>query len=283
MNLVIQSLSPIAGSHIDALRTLSGASAAHLIDASAVRFEGSLPTQRHAVAAYCAAHAADALDFAYVPVASLSDYGLLAMDMDSTLITIECIDEIADFCGLKSEVSAITEAAMRGEITNFSDSLRRRVALLAGMDASVLERVYDERVQLSPGAEAMLAGVKAAGLSTLLVSGGFTFFTERLKTRLGLDETHANTLEIVDGKLTGNVRGEIVDGSVKARCVVDACRRLGFDRSRAIAMGDGSNDLPMMATAGLSLAFRAKPVVRAGATMAFDHVGLDGLVKLFVN
>lgn len=288
MNLVIQSPSPIADTHIDALRALSHASGAaastvQQIDGCAVRFDGSDLAQRDAVATYCARHAADALDFAYVPAATLSDYGLVAMDMDSTLITIECIDEIADFCGLKAEVSAITEAAMRGEITNFSDSLRRRVALLAGLDASVLERVYDERVQLSPGAEAMLAGVKSAGLSTLLVSGGFTFFTERLKARLGLDETHANTLEIIDGKLTGKVLGEIVDGSVKARCVADRCRRLGIDPTRAIAMGDGSNDLPMMATAGLSVAFRAKPVVRAGATVAFDHVGLDGLLKLFVR
>jgi phosphoserine phosphatase len=211
----------------------------------------------------------------------LSDYGLVAMDMDSTLITIECIDEIADFCGLKAEVAAITEAAMRGEIKDFSESLTRRVALLKGLDASALERVYEERLRLSPGAERMLEGARAAGLKTLLVSGGFTFFTERLKARLGLDYTNANTLEIVDGKLTGKVLGEIVDADVKARTLRETCAALKIDPKRAIAMGDGSNDLKMMAQAGLSIAFRAKPVVRQSASLAFNFVGLDGLLRLF--
>lgn len=278
MNLVIQRPSAFAASHLDRFRSLANGAQVIEIDASAVRLEGVDAGQREALQAFCTE---EKLDLSLASNARLSDFGLLAMDMDSTLITIECIDEIADFCGLKKEVGAITEAAMRGEITDFQDSLRRRVALLAGLDAEVLTRVYDERVRLSPGAEAMLAGVKAAGLSTLLVSGGFTFFTERLKARLGLDETHANTLEIVDGKLTGRVIGEIVDGAVKARCVRDACHRLGIDPARAIAMGDGSNDLPMMGVVGLSLAFRAKPVVRASATVAFDHIGLDGLLKLF--
>lgn len=283
MNLVVQSLAPLAGTHIDTLRALSAARGCTTIDAHAVQLavapDDVTPERRVGIADFCQTHA---LDFAYVPVARLADYGLLAMDMDSTLITIECIDEIADFCGLKEQVAAITEASMRGEISDFRESLRRRVALLTGLDASVLERVYDERVQLSDGAEALLKGVKAAGLSTLLVSGGFTFFTNKLKARLGLDETHANTLEIVDGKLTGRVLGEIVDGAVKARHLADACKRLGIEPRRAIAMGDGSNDLPMMAIAGLSVAFRAKPVVRAGATVAFDRIGLDGVLKLFV-
>jgi phosphoserine phosphatase len=288
MNLVIQSAQAFdgsAGTHFDAIRQwLELPSAAHIEDIApnAIRFtevDAISAPRRDALDAYCRTHA---LDAAYLAPMRLADFGLLAMDMDSTLITIECIDEIADFCGLKSAVSAITEAAMRGEITDFSESLRRRVALLAGLDAQVLDKVYDERVCLSPGAEAMLAGVRQAGLSTLLVSGGFTYFTQRLKARLGLNDAYANTLEIVNGKLTGRVLGEIVDGQVKARRLREACTALGIDSRCAIAMGDGSNDLPMMAEAGLSVAFRAKPVVRRGASVAFDHIGLDGLLSLFV-
>jgi len=278
MNLVIQGLSPLSATHIATLRQLSVTADAVKIGKRAIQFPDADTAHRDAVSAYCAAQQ---FDFAYVPEKRLADFGLLAMDMDSTLITIECIDEIADYCGLKAQVSAITEAAMRGEITDFNESLRRRVSLLAGLDAAVLERVYDERVQLSPGAEALIAGVKDAGLATLLVSGGFTFFTERLKKRLGIDEAHANTLEIVNGKLTGRVLGEIVNGDAKARFVLQACKRLGIDPSQAIALGDGSNDLPMMAAVGLSGAFRAKPVVRAGATIALDYVGLDGVLNLF--
>ena len=208
----------------------------------------------------------------------LSDFKLLAMDMDSTLITIECIDEIADMQGLKAEVSEITEAAMRGEI-EFTESLTRRVALLQGLDASALQRVFDERVELSPGALPMLEAVKAAGLKTLLVSGGFTFFTERLQSRLGLDYSHANQLEVVDGKLTGKVIGTVVDAEEKKRKLEQVCAELGIATSQAIAMGDGANDLQMMGVAGLSLAFRAKPAVRARADVALNFVGLDGLLS----
>ncbi|VVD96040.1 Phosphoserine phosphatase [Pandoraea eparura] len=211
----------------------------------------------------------------------LTDFKLVAMDMDSTLITIECIDEIADYCGLKAEVSAITEAAMRGEIKDFNESLTRRVALLKGLDASALEKVFDERLQLSPGAETMLHGVQALGIRTLLVSGGFTFFTERLKTRLNLDVTRANTLEIVNGKLTGRVLGEIVNAEVKARTVTEVATQLGARPDQAIVMGDGSNDLQMMAIAGLSVAFRAKPVVREKASVALNYAGLDAVLSLF--
>ncbi|BDD93943.1 hypothetical protein PanNE5_33830 [Pandoraea sp. NE5] len=211
----------------------------------------------------------------------LTDFKLVAMDMDSTLITIECIDEIADYCGLKAEVSAITEAAMRGEIKDFNESLTRRVALLKGLDASALEKVFDERLQLSPGAETMLRGVQALGIRTLLVSGGFTFFTERLKARLNLDVARANTLEIVDGKLTGRVLGEIVNAEVKARTVTEVATQLGVSAAQAIVMGDGSNDLQMMAIAGLSVAFRAKPVVREKASVALNYAGLDALLSLF--
>lgn len=225
-------------------------------------------------------HAAE-LDAAFVPPhLALSDFKLVAMDMDSTLITIECIDEIADMQGLKPQVAAITEAAMRGEI-EFCESLTRRVALLEGLDASALQRVYDERLQLSMGAEPMLAAVKAAGLKTLLVSGGFTFFTDRMKTRLGLDVTHSNVLEIIDGKLTGRVVGGIVDAEEKKATVERACAALGISPAEAIVMGDGANDLKMMGIAGLSVAFRAKPIVRAQADVALNFVGLDGVLTLF--
>ena len=279
MNLVIQSPAPLSTDHHKTPVALARGAHASVIDDCALRIADADPAQRADLDVYCGTHA---MDFAFVePNRSLADFGLVAMDMDSTLITIECIDEIADFCGLKAKVAAITEASMRGEIKDFNESLTRRVALLEGLDASALERVYEERLHLSPGAERMLAGVKAAGLKTLLVSGGFTFFTEKLKARLGLDFTRANTLEIVDGKLTGKVTGEIVNAEVKARTLQETCAQLGIAPSRAIAMGDGSNDLKMMAAAGLSVAFRAKPVVREAASVAFNHVGLDGLLRLF--
>jgi phosphoserine phosphatase len=279
MNLVIQSPVSISDSHLRPLAALARSRAAERIDDTLLRLSDADPLQRADIDAYCGTHQ---LDFAYIePHAKLADFGLVAMDMDSTLITIECIDEIADFCGLKAQVAAITEASMRGEIKDFNESLTRRVALLQGLDASALERVYEERLRLSTGAERMLEGARAAGLKTLLVSGGFTFFTERLKARLGLDFTHANTLEIVDGKLTGKVLGEIVNADAKARTLRETCAALGIDPKRAIAMGDGSNDLKMMAEAGLSVAFRAKPVVRQAAGIAFNFVGLDGLLRLF--
>jgi phosphoserine phosphatase len=210
---------------------------------------------------------------------TLADFKLVAMDMDSTLITIECIDEIADMQGLKPQVSAITEAAMRGEL-DFAASLTRRVALLEGLPAVALERVYAERLQLSMGAQAMLDGVQAAGIKTLLVSGGFTFFTERLKARLKLDYAHANVLEEQDGLLTGRVVGGIVDAEEKMRTVQRVCAELGIDTKQAIVMGDGANDLKMMGIAGLSVAFRAKPVVRAQADVALNFTGLDGLLNV---
>ncbi|HEY1044295.1 MAG TPA: phosphoserine phosphatase SerB [Telluria sp.] len=220
------------------------------------------------------------LDATFIaPGRTLAGFKLVAMDMDSTLITIECIDEIADMQGLKPQVSEITEAAMRGEL-DFAASLTRRVALLAGLDASALERVYDERLALSMGAEAMLAGVKAAGLKTLLVSGGFTFFTDRLKERLGLDYAHANVLEVAGGKLTGRVLGGIVDADGKRDTVLRVCAEMGIDPRQAIVMGDGANDLKMMKVAGLSVAFRAKPVVREQADVALNYSGLDGVLTI---
>jgi phosphoserine phosphatase len=221
------------------------------------------------------------VDYAFVEAGrKLSDFKLVTMDMDSTLITIECIDEIADMQGLKPQVAEITEAAMRGEI-EFRESLTRRVALLKGLEASALQRVYDERLKLSPGAESMLKAVQAADLKTLLVSGGFTFFTDRMKTALGLDYTHSNVLEVVDGKLTGRVVGGIVDADEKKLTVERVCAELGISPKQAIVMGDGANDLKMMSIAGMSVAFRAKPIVRAQADIALNFVGLDGILALF--
>ncbi len=209
----------------------------------------------------------------------LAAFRLLAMDMDSTLITIECIDEIADFVGKKAEVAAVTAAAMRGEI-DWPTSLRQRVAVLAGLDAKVLQTVYDERLQLTPGAETLVAAAQAAGVYTLLVSGGFTFFTERLQARLKLDAAFSNTLEIVDGKLTGRVVGALCDAQAKAQHVRDAAAKLGATRAQIIVIGDGANDLPMMREAGVSIAYKAKPAVQAEATHAINDGGLDEVLKL---
>ncbi len=249
------------------------------IHAHALRCEGLAFTPALKAAVESAADAAG-VDASFVDAGlTLADFRLVAMDMDSTLITIECIDEIADMQGLKPQVSAITEAAMRGEL-DFSESLKRRVALLEGLPVEALERVYEERLRISPGGEAMLQAVQAAGLKTLLVSGGFTFFTERLKTRLGLDYVHANVLEAEGGVLTGRVVGGIVDAEEKMRTVQRVCAELGIEPKQAIVMGDGANDLRMMGIAGLSVAFRAKPVVRAQADVALNFCGLDAILSI---
>jgi phosphoserine phosphatase len=208
------------------------------------------------------------------------DIKVLAMDMDSTLINIECIDEIADFTGKKSAVAQITEATMRGEINDFKESLRKRVALLEGVHANSLESVYRERLRPNPGAIELLAGANERGIYTLLVSGGFTFFTEKLREQLGFKQTQANTLEIIDGKLTGKVLGNIVDGAAKAAHLDAACARLGCTKANAITMGDGANDLIMMNGSGISVAYQAKPVVKEKADAAFDRVGLDAALLL---
>jgi len=278
MNLILQG-SHAASQTIERIAALAHAQSITPINQHAWRCEGATftPERKNQIDAACLAAQ---LDYAFAPPGrSLSDFKLLVMDMDSTLITIECIDEIADMHGLKPQVAAITEAAMRGEI-EFRESLTRRVALLKGLDAAALQRVYDERLKLSPGAERMLAALQAAGLKTLLVSGGFTFFTDRIKARLGLDFTHANVLEAVDGKLTGRVLGEIVDADEKRRTVERVCAQTGIRTEQTIIMGDGANDLKMMAIAGLSVAFRAKPVVRAQADVALNFVGLDGILPL---
>ena len=221
------------------------------------------------------------LDCATVPrQRRLADLRVLALDMDSTLITIECIDEIADYAGVRAQVSAVTASAMRGEI-DFRESLVRRVALLAGVPADALESVYRERLELSPGATTLLAGARDAGARTLLVSGGFTYFTERLRDRLGFDMAVANVLEIDRGRLTGRVVGDVVDARGKALAVAEMRRRHAADGGIVAAIGDGANDLPMLLAADVSVAWRAKPVVRSQATHAIDHGGLDAVLNLF--
>ena len=219
------------------------------------------------------------------PPLKLADFKLIAFDMDSTLINIECVDEIADAAGRKAEVAAITEAAMRGEITDYKESLRQRVALLKGVTVASMERVYAERLQLNPGAAELVAACQAAGLNTLLVSGGFTFFTDRIRDRLRLDFTRSNVLEVAGGLLTGRMVdqpwGDICDGAEKRRMLLETCASLGINPRQAIAMGDGANDLPMMGEAGLSVAYHAKPAVRAQAMVAINEGGLDRLLELF--
>lgn len=235
-------------------------------------------TRREAIAAWCESNR---LDHAWVAEGRrFSQLKLLAIDMDATLITIECIDEIGGLINKKDEIAAITAQAMRGEI-DYPASLRRRVALLAGLDEDVLQDVYDEKLRLSPGAEQLVAHCKRQGIRLLLVSGGFTFFTERLKHRLGLDETIANVLEINNGKLSGRVLGTIVDAEAKAAKFRQLAHRLGATREQTVAIGDGANDLRMMAEAGTSIAYHAKPIVRALAGYCLNHAGLDGVLNLF--
>ena len=275
MHLVIQG-ADVATPDLKQLAKLAGASRIERLTPEAFRL--------------CDAHPADEvpqlcekllLDYAFVPeTRRLADFRLLVMDMDSTLITIETIDELADLVGLKQQVAAITARAMRGEI-EYDESLRHRLALLKGLEASALDRVYDERLKLTPGAETLLAAIKRGGIKTLLVSGGFTRITERLKPRLGLDYTYANTLDSNDGKLTGEILGRIVNAEGKRDELVRVREAMGIDRSQVIAIGDGANDLKFMAEAGVSVAFHAKPIVRNHATHAINYVGLDGVLNLF--
>ena len=275
VDLVIQGLD-VETSDLKRLAKLSGASGIEQLDARAFRLRGGQPAA--GIEELCAEHE---LDCAFVPrERGLADFRLLVMDMDSTLITIETVDELADMVGLKNEVAAITAQAMRGEI-EYNESLERRVALLAGLEERALQRVYDERLKLSPGAEILLKRTQALGIKTLLVSGGFTYVTDRLKTRLGLDHCHSNVLEIADGKLTGKVLGAIVNAEGKREALIRMRDELGITRKRIIGIGDGANDLKFMAEAGVSVAYHAKPVVRQHATHAINYVHLDGVLRLF--
>ena len=209
-----------------------------------------------------------------------SQIKVLAFDMDSTLINIECIDEIARECGMVDEVSQITEATMRGEIKNFSESLIARVIILQGASSNALEKVYQQRLRLNPGAQSLIQYAQQQGMKTILVSGGFTFFSDKVKQLLNLDEAHSNTLEIVDGVLTGIVLGQIVDGVCKERLVNEFCLKQNLATSAALVFGDGSNDLLMMESAGLSIGYRPKPIIKEKADGTFNFVGLDGVLDL---
>ena len=273
--LVIQGLE-VETPDLKELAKLSGATRIENIGNNAFRLH-DYRTQ-HGVAEYCAKAK---LDFAFVPVPRrLSDFRLLVMDMDSTLITIETIDELADLVGRKAEVAAVTAQAMRGEI-EYDESLRRRVAVLKGLHESDLDRLYTERVQLSPGAERLIAGVKKAGLRILLVSGGFTQVTDKLQTRLGLDYVRANTLGVEDGKFTGELVGRLVNADGKREALLNIRDQLGATRDQIIAIGDGANDLKFMGEAGVSIAYHAKPVVREKAICCFDYIGLDGVLPIY--
>ncbi|MDW5444871.1 phosphoserine phosphatase SerB [Polaromonas sp. SM01] len=218
------------------------------------------------------------------PDLQLSDFKLIAFDMDSTLINIECIDEVADAAGRKAEVAAITEATMRGEITDFNDSLRKRVALLKGVSVASMDEVYHQRLRLNPGAAELVHACKAAGMKVLLVSGGFTFFADRIRDELGIDYTRANVLEVENGLLTGRLVdqpwGDICDGAEKRKMLLETCEKLGIRPDQTIAVGDGANDLPMMGVAGLSVAYHAKPKVREQAMVAINAGGLDRLLEV---
>ena len=280
MSILVVQGPEATGLRAAALAEMSGATACEPAgetrDSRAWRLHGA--TRREGVAAWCDARH---LDHAWVPEGRrFSELKLLAIDMDATLITIECIEEIGGFINKRDEIAEITAQAMRGEI-GYPASLRKRVALLAGLDEDVLQDVYDEKLRLSPGAEQLVAHCKRQGTKLLLASGGFTFFTERLKERLGLDETLSNVLEIDNGKLSGRVLGTIVDADAKAAKFRQMARRLGATREQTVAIGDGANDLKMMAEAGTSVAYRAKPIVRTKATCCLDHAGLDGVLNLF--
>lgn len=275
MNLVVQG-QKVETRALKDLATLTSSEGLGRLGNNAFRLIGAQPHPD--LEAYCEAHE---LDFAFVPNnRHLKDFRLFVTDMDSTLISIECIDEIADMQGLKREVAAITEAAMRGEL-DFRESLSRRVALLEGLPEEALARVFQERLRLNPGAETLIAGLKQAGIITVLVSGGFTYFTERLQKQLGFDYAVANQLEIRGGKLTGKVKGDVIDGEAKRHTLQLVRRHHGFAPESVIAAGDGANDLPMLSEAGIGIAYHAKPVVRKQATHAISHAGLDGILRLF--
>lgn len=279
MRLVVQGPA-ITFPHLAHIHQLSGSSVQFVQIAQHGYYLANQADTNPAIQQFCAEQH---IDCAYVQDKQLlQNFRLCVMDMDSTLISIECIDEIADMVGIKVQVAAITERAMQGEL-DFAQSLRERVALLKGLSEADLMRVLNERLQLNPGAKEWIEACKKNNITTLLVSGGFTFFAQRVKEMLGLDYAVSNTLEIIDGKLTGRVLGDIVDAQRKADELTRLRDLLGLDATQTIAIGDGANDLKMMAAAGAGVAYHAKPVVQAQASYALNHVGLDGVINLFTS
>jgi phosphoserine phosphatase len=277
VNLVVQG-EDVETHDLKQLAKMTRGAAIERIGAEAFRITAADPSARQAVREHCAKAR---LDWGFVEEGrQLRDFALLAMDMDSTLISIECIDEIADFAGRKAEVASVTAAAMRGEI-DWPESLRRRVAALEGLDEGALEGVYRDRLRFNPGAEKLIAAARRCGVKTLLVSGGFTYFTDRVREKLQLDYAYSNVLGVEAGKLSGRVTGPLVDASGKAAHVARLKRSLGIPREKVMAIGDGANDLLMLAEAGTSIAYHAKPVVKDQVDYALDHVGLDGVLALF--
>jgi len=279
MNLILQGPG-LSRADVDAIA--DGVRPASIAQVNQRAFRLKSATPHDSVAKLCEARR---MDFAWIPEGRrLADLKLVAMDMDSTLITIECIDELGGYAGKKAEIAAITEAAMRGEIADYKESLRRRVTLLAGVPVAALEEVYTQRLRLNPGAETLVRACQAAGLKTLLVSGGFTFFTDRLRERLRLDFTRSNVLGVEDGRLDGTLVdqpwGDICDGAEKRKMLLETCTALGIGPKQSIAMGDGANDLPMMGAAGLSVAYHAKPAVREQAMVSIESGGLDRLLEV---
>jgi phosphoserine phosphatase len=277
MNLVLQGAA-LSGDALSEIVALTGAN--HVVTLGPLAWRLAHAAEQPQVQPWCAQRG---LDYAWVPdERRLADLRLVVMDMDSTLVTIESIDEMGDLLGIRERIASVTAQAMRGEI-DYAESLRRRVALLAGLEEAALERICEERMHLSPGAEALVRRCRERAIRTLLVSGGFDFFTARLQQRLGIDAVLSNALELERGRLTGRVRGAIVDGQAKAAKLREEMRRLGARREQVLAIGDGANDIPMLREAGVSVAYRAKPAVREHATHALDHAGLDGALNLYIE
>lgn len=277
MNLVVQG-APLPKDAIGEICALTSANGVVALGPCAWRLTRA--AEQPGVQPWCAQRG---LDFAWVPeTRRLTDLRLVAMDMDSTLVTVESIDEMGDMLGIRDRIAVITAQAMRGEI-DYTESLRRRVALLAGLEEAALEQICERRMHLSPGAEALVRRCRERAIRTLLASGGFNFFTSWLQRRLGIDATLSNVLEIERGRLTGRVLGAIVDGDAKAAKLREEMRSHGVRREQVLAIGDGANDIAMMREAGTSVAYRAKPAVREHATHTLDHSGLDGALNLFVE